>query len=81
MPVATLTSKGQVTIPRALRERLHLEAGDKLGFSIDEAGRMIVERTVGDHREFRGLLFREGQEPVSVEAMDEAVRRAVARKL
>ena len=37
MPVATLTSKGQITIPRVVRERLRLETGDKLDFSVDEA--------------------------------------------
>lgn len=30
--IATLTSKGQITIPRAIRENLHLKPGDKLDF-------------------------------------------------
>ncbi len=81
MPVSTLTSKGQITIPRVVRERLRLEAGDKLDFSVDEAGRIIVERPTGGLRELRGLLVREGREPVAIEEMNEAVRRAVAGKL
>ena len=80
MPVATLTSKGQITIPRVVRERLRLETGDKLDFSVDEAGRIIVERPAGELRELRGLLYREGREPVSIEAMNEAVRSAVGEK-
>lgn len=33
---ATLTSKGQVTIPQAIRERLGLKQGDQISFEIDD---------------------------------------------
>jgi antitoxin PrlF len=39
---ATLTSKGQVTVPAEIRERLDMRAGDHLRFQIDDAGRLII---------------------------------------
>ena len=46
---ATVTSKGQVTIPRAIREALHVAAGDKVVFEVVEHGvrlRLQSENTV-----------------------------------
>mgnify|MGYP001627510352 CR=1 FL=1 len=41
---ATLTSKGQITVPRAVREALALEAGDRVIFRV-EGDRAIIART------------------------------------
>lgn len=41
---AKLTSKGQVTVPKAVREALGLEAGDELVFRV-EGDRAVVART------------------------------------
>lgn len=38
MPVATVTSKGQITIPKRIREHLDLKSGDKLGFCVGADG-------------------------------------------
>lgn len=40
MPKTTLTSKGQVTIPKEIRQRLGLKQGDQLNFRFDGAGRL-----------------------------------------
>lgn len=77
MAKTTLTSKGQVTIPKSIRDRLGLDAGDRLDFRIDAEGRIVVER---DTREALGripglLQHLARDEPVTIEEMDEAIRR------
>lgn len=82
MPAATLTSKGQVTIPKAVRQRLGVTAGDRLLFRFDARGRLVVEPQSEDPLEgVSGLLGHlAGERPVTVEAMREAVRRRAREK-
>ena len=51
MPVATLTSKGQVIIPREVREMLKLRTGDWIDFRVEPDGTVRVvplSSTVGE---------------------------------
>lgn len=43
---ARVSTKGQITIPRAIREALGIEEGDELVFRV-EGGRAIIARTPG----------------------------------
>jgi len=75
MAVATMTKKGQVTIPKPIRDSLGLHSGDKLEFIIDENGRVLftpVNRRVDD---VFGRLHRSGRKAVSIDEMDGHVRR------
>lgn len=69
-----LTSKGQVTVPEQIRDRLRLQSGDRLEWRVDEEGAVVVRRVGGSLDEIQGLL---GCPPgrVSVDEMDEAVRK------
>jgi AbrB family looped-hinge helix DNA binding protein len=82
MPTSTLTSKGQVTIPKKIRERLGLRVGTRLEFRIDAQGKLVVEPEVsGRLGRVPGLLHHlAGERPVSVEEMDESIRRHVRRR-
>ena len=40
---ATLTSQGQISIPKKVRERLHLEKGNKVIFLEDEKGQIVIQ--------------------------------------
>ena len=75
MPRATLTSKGQVTIPKEIRQRLGLKQGDKLIFRFDECGRLTVEAAKPDPLGgIVGMLHHyAGKRPVTIEEMNEAV--------
>jgi AbrB family looped-hinge helix DNA binding protein len=50
MDFATLTSKGQVTIPREVRERLRLDRGDRIAFEPTADGRFIVAKDAPIHK-------------------------------
>jgi AbrB family looped-hinge helix DNA binding protein len=56
MPSATVTSKGQITIPKEVREELGLRVGDRVAFRVLEDGRAIVEPETIDLRELKGAL-------------------------
>ena len=43
MPTATLTTKGQVTIPKEVREHLGVDTGDRLSFVVQRDGTVIVK--------------------------------------
>ena len=42
MKESTVTSKGQITIPKVVRERLHLEPGDKVYFDVRDDGSVLM---------------------------------------
>ena len=73
MPEATLTTKGQVTIPKSVRDHLKLETGARLDFVIEDDGTVVVKPVTRHVRELAGLLHRSGRRPVSVRGMDEAI--------
>lgn len=75
MPTATVTSKGQVTLPRRIREALRVRPGDRIDFVLAENGEVRVRAGEVDVSELRGLLRRPGRRPVSLETMDEAIAR------
>jgi antitoxin PrlF len=70
MPEATtLTSKGQVTVPREIRERMGLKPGDKITFSLLSDGTLIVRPKVRRVTDLAGLLHKPGRAPVLLEDM------------
>jgi len=78
MATSTLTAKGQTTIPKGVRDFLGLRPGDRLDFVI-EGDKVVLEPATADVRELRGVLHREGREPVTTEAMAAAVKRRAVK--
>lgn len=75
---ATITSKGQITLPKALRDRLNLAAGDRVEFILEENNVVrMVPRTTSITR-LKGMLPKP-KRPVSLEAMDEAIAKGSDR--
>jgi AbrB family looped-hinge helix DNA binding protein len=62
MEVSRVTSKGQITIPKAIRERLNLEEGDKVAFIEDESGKIVITKSsLIELREFLDSMAKKAQ--------------------
>ena len=79
MPISTITSKGQTTVPGEIRRHLKLKAGDRLGFFIGRDGKVVLEPMTVDVRELDGLLA-PAPRRLTVEEMNEAIRDRAVRK-
>ena len=77
---ATITSKGQITLPKPLRDTLQLSQGDRVAFFVDEDGsvRLIPKRQ--SIRQLKGVLA-PPPTAVSLEDMDRAISRGARRGL
>jgi AbrB family looped-hinge helix DNA binding protein len=78
MTVATLTSKGQVTLPKSVRDRLGVQTGDRVEFIETPAGFLIlpVKRELA---EIKGIVLRT-RKHVTVEDMNRAMARIGTRR-
>lgn len=79
MPTATLTSKGQITIPLSVRHALGLHAGVKLDFVQSEDGFKVVPLRNASAT-LKGRFAGRVEKPVSVAAMDEAIALEAAAR-
>jgi AbrB family looped-hinge helix DNA binding protein len=70
---ATLTSKGQLTLPKEIRDRLNLDAGAILDFQIQADNTITARHIQPDARRIGGLLKSPHAAPLTVEQMDDAV--------
>jgi antitoxin PrlF len=77
MPTATVTSKGQITIPKAVREALGLEPGDRVAFRLVDNTAVVEPETV-DLKELFGVLHTDVK-GVSVDDMEAAVARRAGK--
>jgi antitoxin PrlF len=72
MAEATVTSKGQVTIPKAVRDALGLEPGDRVAFVDTDKGFLLVPAT-RDLRSLRGRFKGRRAKPATIEEMKAAI--------
>jgi len=79
MPSATITSKGQITIPKIVRDELGLRAGDRVAFRVLDDGRVVVEPETIDLLVLRGAL-QPRRKGVTLADMDEAIRKEASRE-
>ncbi|MFC1852690.1 AbrB/MazE/SpoVT family DNA-binding domain-containing protein [candidate division CSSED10-310 bacterium] len=74
MAITTLTKKGQVTIPKKIREVLGLQTGDKIEFIVSKDGEARIKPVTKKIDDVYGLLFKPSRKPVSTDEMDRSVR-------
>ena len=81
MPSATVTSKGQVTIPKAVRDALAIQAGDVIDFQKGADGSFRVQARKVHASGLAGILRRKGRRRVSLGEMDAAIAEGSRRTL
>ena len=74
--LAAVTSKGQLTLPKAIRQQLNLAQGSRLDFSVNEQGWLMARPVTNTALGLAGILRRPGQAAVPIEAMTDAVEAA-----
>lgn len=80
MSMSTITSKGQTTIPKEIRDHLKLHPGDRIDFIIEREGRVVIEPSTVDVKELEGILHKPGKKAVSVEDMKQAIKKRFGKR-
>ena len=75
MALATITTKGQVTIPKSVRDSLMLSTGDKIEFIVTNKREALIRPISKKVDEVFGILHKPGRKAVSVEEMDAKIRQ------
>jgi antitoxin PrlF len=79
MALATVTSKGQITIPAQVRAALGVDAGDRIEFVEVGKGEFNIVAATRSVKELNGLFYRKGRKPVSIEEMNAAIAEGASR--
>lgn len=74
-----MTSKGQVTFPKPIRDTLRLRPGDKIEFRLVEDGSLLVTPVTAPVTRLKGMVPRP-KAPLGLDTIDDAVAKAVARR-
>jgi len=78
MSTATVTSKGQITIPAEVRSELGVSAGDRVEFIELGKGRYAIVPATRSVKELKGIFKGRRRKPVSIEEMDAAIAERAA---
>jgi len=74
-----MTSKGQITVPKEIRDSLHLKKGDRVSISLERSGAAVLRPESLDILDlYQSVSTR--VKGVSIESMKRATRRAASRR-
>lgn len=76
---ATMTSKGQITIPKPVRDLLQLRTGDRVDFVIENDGSVVLVPLTHSVKSLKGMLPKPDR-VVTLDEMDRAIARGVSSK-
>jgi len=79
MAAATVTSKGQITIPVQVRTALGVDVGDRIEFVEVGKGEFNIVAATRSVKELKGLFRGRRRKPVSIEEMHAAIAKAASR--
>ena len=75
MTLATITTKGQVTIPKSVRDSLRLHAGDKIEFVITNNREALLRPISKKVDDIYGKLYKSNRRATSTEEMDAVIKQ------
>jgi antitoxin PrlF len=78
--LATLTSNGQLTLPKAVRDALDLKAGQRFQVDVSDAGELILKPLRTDALAVRGILKSPHATAPSLRDMDASIKAHLAAK-
>lgn len=78
MPTATMTSKGQITLPKEIRDDLNLVAGSKVMFVKMPNGQYNLVPRTGKISDIFGMLHYSGMPTMTIDEMNDAVAEGAA---
>lgn len=79
MPIAVLTSKGQMTIPREIRDSLKLRPSDKIVIVL-EKGQAVLKPLRGNIMDLAGSVeIPKSEKPIDFQKVREKVKKKIAR--
>ena len=79
MASATMTSKGQVTIPKEIREKLRIKPKDRITFSVED-DHAILHAIHGDIRDLKGIFKHAVKGPIDFKALRRKFETAMAKR-
>jgi antitoxin PrlF len=81
MITGTISSKGQITIPKKIRELLKVETSDKIIFVPLEDGKVVISSKQNSASALFGMLkHRRPTRPVSLKKMESAIKKRRAKR-
>ncbi len=76
MITSKITAKGQLTLPKAIREFLNVDIADRIEFTLLEDGKVLITGKKRPARKLFGILkHKKRPNPVSPEEMDLAIKK------
>jgi AbrB family looped-hinge helix DNA binding protein len=66
---ATLSSKGQTTIPKEIRDSLRMKAGDRMTFTLMPDATVVMRVKSKSITELAGALYKKGRKTIPVEQL------------
>lgn len=81
MATATITSKHQITIPKAVRQKLNLREGDQVEFNVSNANKVVLIKSSSPNKsDGAAKQFMKSNTVLTVDEMKAAAKAAVAKK-
>lgn len=71
---ALVTTKGQVTIPKLIRDQIHILPGTKIDFTVED-GYLIGRPVVKKLSSLKGIVRKKRKSPVTLKEMNDVIRK------